>query len=174
MIIIYIILGIIALVLIAALFVSKDLNYEKSIDINSPTENVWDKVSSLDAMDKWSPWNERDPNMQRTLTGTDGEVGAKEAWVSDVKDVGEGSQTIMKIEKPNLLETKLEFIKPFKSTANAYVKLDENGETTTVTWGFKSRISYPMNLMKLFMKFEKNMDKDFGQGLNKLKHLCES
>jgi len=52
MIIIYIILAIIAVVLIAALLVSKDMNYEKSIVINSNIEKVWNNVSSLGAMDK--------------------------------------------------------------------------------------------------------------------------
>jgi hypothetical protein len=174
MIILYIILGVIALILITGLFVSKDLNYEKSVSIDSSREKVWENVNSLGAMDKWSPWNEKDPNMKRTLTGTDGEVGAKQAWVSDSKDVGEGSQTIVNVNKPSMLETKLEFLKPFKSTADAYVKLDENGQSTTVTWGFKSQMPYPMNLMKLFMNFEKSMDADFGTGLNKLKSLCES
>jgi hypothetical protein len=173
MLVLYIILGIIASVLIIALFVSKELNYEKTVSINSSAENIWENVSSLGAMEKWSPWSERDPNMKRTLTGTDGEVGAKQSWVSDVKNVGEGSQTIMNLNKPNLLETKLEFIKPFKSTADAYVKLDGTGEETNVTWGFKSQMPYPMNVMKLFMNFEKNMDKDFGKGLTKLKNLCE-
>ena len=173
MLVLYIILGIIALVLILALFISRDMNYEKSITINSSPENVWENVNSLGALDKWSPWNEKDPNMEKTLTGTDGEVGAKQSWVSKVKDVGEGSQTIMKLDKPNLLETKLEFLKPFKSTADAYVKLYENGEETRVTWGFKSQAPYPMNLMKLFMNFEKSMDADFGKGLNKLKEICE-
>lgn len=174
MLVLYIILGIIALVLIVALFISKDLNYEKSISINSSADNVWENVNSLGAMEKWSPWGEKDPNMKRTLTGTDGEVGAKQSWVSDVKDVGEGSQTIVGLDRPNLLETKLEFLKPFKSTADAYVKLDENGNETTVTWGFKSQMPYPMNLMKIFMNFEKSMDADFGKGLSKLKQLCES
>jgi len=32
---------------------------------------------------------------------------------------------------------------------------------------------YPMNLMKLFMNFEKQMDKDFGTGLGKLKDITE-
>jgi len=124
-------------------------------------------------MDQWSPWKEKDPNMIRTLTGEDGSVGAKQAWVSNVKNVGEGSQTIVNIEKPNLFETRLDFIKPFKSTANGYVKLSENKDEILTTWGFKSKMPYPMNLMKLFMNFEKSMDKEFGQGLDKLKNICE-
>ena len=172
--IIYIILVIVAILLIIPLFVSKDMNYEKSIAINSTIERVWENVSSLTAMDQWSPWNSKDPGMERSLTGVDGEVGAKQSWVSEKKDVGEGHQTIVAIDKPKQLSTKLEFIKPFKSQADAYVKLKDEGVGTSVTWGFESQMSYPMNIMKLFMDFEKNMDKDFGAGLEKLKSICEA
>ncbi|MCG8310083.1 MAG: SRPBCC family protein [Cytophagales bacterium] len=172
--IVYVILVIVALLLIIPLFISKDLNYEKSISIDSPIDLVWENVKSLGAMDKWSPWNEKDPEMKRTLTGVDGEVGAKQSWVSQKKDVGEGSQTIVGIDKPTKLSTKLEFIKPFKSEADAYVKLKEEGPGTVATWGFESEMKYPMNIMKLFMNFEKNIDNDFGAGLSKLKSICES
>jgi hypothetical protein len=174
MIIVYIILGLIALLLIAGLFISKDANFEKSVSINAPIEKVWDSVNSLGALDKWSPWDEKDPNIKKTLTGTDGTVGAKQAWVSEVKNVGEGSQTITNLQSPSLLETKLEFLKPFKSTADAYVKLSETNGVTEATWGFKSQMPYPMNLMKIFMNFEKSMDTEFGIGLTKLKNICES
>ncbi len=99
--------------------------------------------------------------MERSLTGLDGEVGPKQSWVSMKKDVGEGSQTIVAVDKPNQLSTKLEFIKLFKSEADAYVKLKENGEETTATWRFESQMVYPMNVMKLVMNFERNMDKGF-------------
>jgi hypothetical protein len=171
--ILYVILIIIAILLIIPLFISKEMNYEKSISVNAPIDKVWDQVSTLTAMDNWSPWKERDPNMHQTLTGTDGEPGAKQSWVSKEKNVGEGSQTIVAVDKPNKLNTKLEFIKPFKSQADAYVKLSEDGSETTATWGFESSLPYPMNIMKLFMNFEANMDKDFGSGLNKLKAICE-
>ena len=65
------------------------------------------------------------------------------------------------------------FIKPFKSIADTYVSLDEEGSNIKATWGFKSTMPYPMNIMKLFMNFEKSMDKDFGSGLSKLKEICE-
>jgi len=173
MIVLYFILGIVLLILIAGLLVSKDVNYEKSIEINADIATVWGFVSKLSAMDKWSPWSSKDPNMKSTLTGIDGTVGAKQSWESKVKNVGEGSQTIVNIVEPTLLETKLEFIKPFKSLAAAYVKLSQQGNKTSVTWGFKSKMPYPMNLMKLVMNFDKAMDKDFGEGLGKLKMLCE-
>lgn len=172
--ILYVVLAIIAIVLIIPLFISKDLNYEKSTRINAPIDKVWENVSSLTAMDAWSPWNAKDPNMKRTLTGTDGTPGAKQSWVSASKEVGEGSQTIIAVDKPNKLSTKLEFIKPFKSEADAFVALNKDGKATKATWGFESKMPYPMNIMKLFMNFEKSMDKDFGAGLSRLKVICET
>jgi hypothetical protein len=173
MIILYVILGIILLVLLAGLLVSRDANYEKSVEINANIKTVWEHVSTLSAMEKWSPWSSKDPDMKRSLTVTDGTPGAKQSWESKMKNVGEGSQTITRVAEPTLLETRLEFIKPFKSIATAYVRLSQQGSKTGVTWGFKSKMPYPMNLMKLFMNFEKAMDKDFGEGLGKLKALCE-
>ena len=42
----------------------------------------------------WSPWAERDPNMKRTYTGIDGEIGFVSAWKSDHKQVGSGEQQL--------------------------------------------------------------------------------
>ena len=173
MLIVYILLGIIALFLVLALFISNEMNYEKSISINAPIDDVWELVSSHAGMDKWNPWHTKDPHMKKELSGVDGEVGACSHWISDVKGVGEGKQTFVKLEKPNLALTKLEFIKPFKSVAEGYMKLEQQDSEVVATWGFESSLPYPMNLMKLFMNFEKQMDQDFGQGLAKLKALSE-
>jgi hypothetical protein len=173
MIILYVILGIVVLLLIAGLFISKDFKYEKVVSINASNEKVWPHVNTLSAMDDWSPWMSKDPEVKRTLTGTDGTTGAKMSWVSKIKNVGEGSQTIVTMKEPERIDTLLEFLKPFKSTAQAYIVLVPEDNSTRATWGFKSKMPYPMNMMRLFMNFEKSMDADFGQGLGKLKELCE-
>ncbi|MEM6631411.1 MAG: SRPBCC family protein [Bacteroidota bacterium] len=164
----------IAIPLIAAIFVSKDLNYEQSVEIEAPIDHVWEQVNSLQDMDKWSPWNEYDPNMEKEWSGAEGSVGSTQSWVSDHENVGVGSQTIAKVEAPNLMETDLKFMTPFESVAKAHVKLDEMAEGTKVTWGFESEMPYPFNLMKVFVDFDAAMDKDFGIGLGKLKAIAES
>lgn len=168
-----ILLLIVAFVLIAGLLISKDCNFETSVSINAPQEKVWANVNSLGGMDKWSPWNDKDPNMQKTMSGTDGTVGAVYSWKGN-KDVGEGSQTIEKLDPPNRIDTKLHFLKPFDSKADAYVIVAPEGSGSKVTWGFKSQMPYPFNVMKLFMNFKKEMDKEFGSGLKKLKAISES
>ena len=162
---------VVVLLLIIALFVPKSFNYEKSVTINAPIDSVWNKVNSLSALDKWSPWNDHDPQMKKELTGMDGTVGAMQSWESSI--VGSGSQTIATIEKPTLLETQLNFYKPYKSHGKAYVKLVAEGSGTKATWGMTGNMPYPMNLMHVFMNMDKMMGKDWDNGLSKLKKLSE-
>ena len=166
--------SIVALLLITALFVSKDMNYQQSVTINAPMETVWENVNSLADLDKWSPWNEKDPNMKKSMSGTDGTVGAKQSWESDKEDVGVGSQTITKLEPSHTMLTELKFMEPWESEAQSFVKLEADGSGTKATWGFESQMPYPMNLMGLFMDMEDQIGPDYKKGLNKLKALCEN
>lgn len=170
----YLGLGIVAMliiVLVVALFVPKTFEYEKSISINAPIDSVWLRTNSLAALDKWSPWNDHDPKMKKEMAGEDGTVGAKQSWESAI--VGCGSQTIEAVQKPILLETKLDFLKPHESHGKAYVKLVADGAGTKVTWGMTGSMPYPFNVMILFMNMEKAMGKDWDNGLSKLKSLSE-
>jgi hypothetical protein len=164
-------LALVLLVLVVALFVPKEFVYEKSIAINAPIDSVWINAGSLTAMDKWSPWNDHDPNMKKELTGVDGTVGAKQSW--DGKVVGIGSQTITNVQKPMLFETSLDFKTPRESHGKGYVKLLANGATTNATWGMTGSMPYPFNVMILFMNMEKTMGKDWDLGLSRLKKLSE-
>ena len=163
--------AIVALVFIIALFVPKQFVYEKTIVINAPIDSVWGNTASLSAMDKWSPWNDHDPNMKKEYSGIDGTVGAKQSW--DGKVVGIGSQTITNVQKPVLFETSLDFITPRESHGKGYVKLLADGSTTKATWGMTGSMPYPFNIMILFMNMEKQMGKDWDLGLSRLKKLSE-
>ena len=168
------IVALIAIVLFAGLFISRDFSFEKSITINAPIDAVWENTNSLADLDRWSPWADYDPNQKHELFGTDGTVGAKKTWDSEVENVGKGSQTIVKMEAPTLFETFLSFEKPFKSEAKGFVKLKPDGsDKTIVSWSFESEMPYPMNIMKLFMNMDESIGKDFNIGLSKLKKLCE-
>lgn len=164
---------IIALALIVAAFVDGHVKYEKSVEINAPVEKVWSNVNSLAAMDKWSPWNSKDPAIKRTSEGTDGTPGAKFCWESEKKDVGNGCQTIKSLQAPNRVDTDLKFLTPYESAAQAYVTLAPSGAGTKATWGFTSEMPYPFRIMKLFTSMDKMLDPDYTLGLNKLKQISE-
>lgn len=167
-----IVLLVVAFVLIAGLFVSKDYHFQKDIVINAPKAKVWAHTGSLQGMNKWSPWVERDPNIQATYEGQEGAVGSKYSWKGN-SEVGEGNMTLTKVENQSENNINIQFIKPWEGSAASFVRLKDEGTSTRVTWGFDSRSPYPMNVMHLFMNMDKMMDEDYTKGLNKLKSLSE-
>ncbi len=174
MLILYILLGLIAAVLIAAALAGTALSYEKSILINASLEKVWSNVRTLHAINEWNPWMGKDPNMRAQYSGTDGTPGASFSWDSPVKDVGAGSQTILTIADRSEVATRVDFLRPFKSIGFADFKVSQGNTGTRVSWSIRSKMPYPVNIVKLFGGIERNMNRDFGKGLNKLKAICEA
>lgn len=165
----------IALPLIVALFVNKNYAVEKEVTINKPKQEVFDYVKLLKNQDNFSKWASMDPGMKKTYTGTDGTVGFVSRWESENPDVGTGEQEIKNITEGERVDYELRFIKPFESTENAYMTTENvNDSTTLLKWGFDGKMNYPMNLMLLFMDFEKMIGGDFETGLNKLKTILEN
>lgn len=165
--------ALVALALIIAIFIDGNIKYEKSILINAPIEKVWANTNSLSAMNKWSPWIDKDTAMKQTMEGNDGAVGQKHCWDSKKDDVGKGCQTVKNIQAPTLIETDLKFFNPYESEAGAYVKLNPQGSSTNVTWGFTSNMPYPFRIMKLWSNMEKMIGPDYQLGLDRLKKLSE-
>lgn len=173
MIVVYIIIGIIATLLIAGLFVSKEMNASRDIVINKPVAEVFNYIKHLKNQQNYSKWATMDPNIKNEFRGTDGTVGFINSWVGNNK-VGTGEQEITGIDEGKKLNTELRFIKPFKSVAKSSMTTESiNDNSTKVSWGFESQMNYPMNVMKLFMNMEKAIGNDFSTGLNNLKTLLE-
>jgi len=163
-----------AIPLVVALFVKKDYGVEKEIIIDKPKQEVFDYIRFLKNQDNFSKWATMDPNMKKTYRGTDGTVGFVSAWESDNHDVGAGEQEIIKITEVERIDFELRFMKPFESTESAYMTTESVSENQTkVKWGFSGHMKYPMNLMMLFMNFEKMIGDDLQTGLNKLKTELE-
>lgn len=170
---IYILIGLVVLIAILAIVAPKTYDVSRSISISKPVSEVFDYVRSLKKHDEWGPWAKRDLNMVKEFTGTDGEVGAISSWKGN-KEVGEGEQEITGIKVNEVVETQLRFLKPFKSVSDAYIRvLEEGNGSTKVTWGFSGKNKFPVSIMMLFMNMEKNVGKDFEQGLSDLKLILE-
>jgi hypothetical protein len=168
------IVGVIVLALVAALFIKKDYAVEREITISKPKQEVFDYIKYLKNQDHYSVWNNLDPAMKKTYTGTDGTVGFSYAWDSEKKEAGKGEQTISNITEGERIDMKLHFIKPFEANDNAYMTTEAAGETQTkVKWGFNGRMNYPMNLMLVMMDMDAMLGKDLQDGLNNLKSTLE-
>ena len=173
MFILYILGGIILLVLLVAALAGTKWSYHKTILIQAPAAAVWPHVCSLSAINTWNPWLSLDPDIKQQITGTDGKPGAVYSWDSQVKAAGAGNQTITGIIENKEFATHIEFIRPFKGKGEGYLRLQEVPGGTEATWGIDSSTPYPMNFIKIFGVIEKNLERDFTKGLNKLKTICE-
>lgn len=173
MIFLYILSGILILYLILSLIAPKNYHVSRSIDVNKSLPEVYDFIKYLKNQDHWSPWNHKDPNLKKEYLGEDGEVGFVSSWKGN-KQVGEGEQEIIAIYVNDRVESKLRFLKPWKSESDAYIKVEEvSPETTKVTWGFSGVNKPPGNVFMLFFNMDKMIGKDFESGLTALKEYLE-
>ena len=165
---------VLAMLLIAAI-ADNDYSVEREIIINQPKDQVFEHIKFLKNQDKWSRWSTVDPDMIKTYTGVDGQLGFISAWESEIDEVGKGEQEITKIVEGERIETELRFMEPFESTENAYMQVEEVGQgKTKVIWGFKGHMDYPMNLILITMDFDAMLGADFEYGLSELKRILES
>lgn len=175
MIILYIILGLIALLLIAAAFGKPEFSIIREITINKPKQQVFDYVRFLKNQEQFSKWVMTDPNMKKTITGTDGTVGAVYIWDSENKQAGKGEQEITDINEGERIDFEIRFEKPFNNTSEAYfttVAVSDN--QTKVSWAFIGTTTYFMRVLHLLLNLKKVLGKDMQTSLNNLKRILES
>jgi Polyketide cyclase / dehydrase and lipid transport len=171
-IILIVIAAIIALPLIAALFVRKEYRIEEKVSINKSTPEVFNYVKYVKNQEHYSKWVMADPIMKKTLTGTDGTVGFIYAWKSEDKGVGQGAQEITALTENKKMNTEIRFIKPFEGTSYVTLLTDSTGTNETdVTWIMEGKSKYPMNFMNLFMG--KMLHNDMQISLQNLKNNLE-
>lgn len=172
MIVLYVILGVIALVLLVALVSGKELNIEHTVTINKSKDEVFDYIKHLKNQDNFSVWALMDPNMKKTYTGTDAQVGFVSAWDSNHKNVGAGEQEIKEIVPGESVTYELRFLRPMQDVAKAKMWVADAGSNqTNVSWGFYSTMKFPMNAMKPIMKGM--LMKSLTNGLSNLKGVLE-
>lgn len=162
--------ALVVIVLIVGLIAPQSFNVERSIVINAPRETVFSYLQTFEKQDTWSPWAERDPNMQSEIIGTDGTVGAINRWKSKVE--GNGEQEITAIVLNERFETKLRF--DGMGESNAILATTDENNGTKVTWIMNGGMPFPWNVMGMLMNFNKMLGNDFEEGLRKLKILVES
>jgi hypothetical protein len=172
--ILLILAGLIALLLVTALFTKKEYTVESRITIRKPVNVVYDYIRYLKNQNAYSKWATMDPDMRTEFRGTDGTPGFVSAWESDNKNVGKGEQEITAITDARRIDFALHFIQPFEARAKAWMTTEAVQENqTNVAWGFKGGMKYPMNLMLLFMNMEKMIGNDLSTGLANLKEILE-
>ena len=169
--ILLVIAGIIALLLVIALFTKKGYNIQCEIIINAPLQIAFDYIKYLK---NWDNFNERavaDLSKKNEFSGTDGTVGFIYAW-SGNKKVGEGEKEIKNIVEGKKIETEIRFVKPFTVTGLTNMSTEAvSANETKITLSNASTLKYPLNILLLMV--EKGIAKDMGISLLSLKNILE-
>lgn len=164
-------------VLLAALLVyaatrPDSFRVERSIGIQAPPEKVFALINDLRAWSRWSPWEGKDPGMQRSFSGPDSGQGAAYAWEGN-KNVGTGRMEIVETSPPSRIVIKLDFMKPFEAHNTVEFSVHPQGSATQVTWAMFGPMPYVSKLMTTFFSMDKMCGRDFEAGLAQLKTAAE-
>lgn len=168
-----VIVGIIAIALVAAAIMDKKFTITSEVVINAPRNSVFNYIKLLKNQEHYSKWVMMDPNVKLAYTGTDGTVGFKSAWESKNKNVGVGEQEITKINEGDGYEVEIRFKKPFEGVSTAVTSTQAISNTQTkITNTFYSSNPFPMNLMIPMLK--KMLKKDMDENAANLKKILET
>lgn len=147
----------------------------KSITINAPAQAIFDELKLLKNFNQVSVWGRQDSTLRYTFSGEDGKPGAVSSWKGDPEISGEGKISILSLTPPNTITHSIEFSAPRKGKAESvFSLLEKDKNNTTVTWYFKLATPRPWNIFNLFFSLDKQMGKDFDDGLAFLKRYIET
>jgi hypothetical protein len=170
-----IVLVLVAFVALFAVFVATrpaDYRIERSVLIHAEPSVPFEKVVVFRMWTAWSPWAHLDPNMTVEYSGPKGGVGSIYYWKGNDK-VGEGRMTMVSALKDELVEIKLQFIKPWEQTSMTRFTFRPQGQSTKVTWSMSGERDFVGKLFGLFMDMDKMVGPDFEKGLAALKASSE-
>jgi uncharacterized protein YndB with AHSA1/START domain len=153
---------------------SSTYTVERSATIAAEPQRIYDCLADFHEWMKWSPWEDLDPNQQRTFSGAESGTGAAYAWSGNRK-AGKGTMKITDVQPPNKVDIALEFEKPFKSSNTIRFRLSPiNEKATKVSWTMVGPKTLMTKIMGLFTSMDKMVGPDFERGLARLKTLLEA
>jgi uncharacterized protein YndB with AHSA1/START domain len=162
----------IAVILALALTKPDSFAVSRSISIKAPPQKIYPLIEDLHAWRGWSPYEKKDPAMQRSFSGAERGQGAVYQWAGN-KDVGSGRMEITDVSAPSKIVIKLDFFTPFEGHNIAEFTLAPSGDGTAVTWAMRGPAPLMSKVMQVFLNLDTMIGDDFAAGLASLKSLAE-
>lgn len=145
----------------------------RSASIKASPDRIFPLINDFHAWTKWSPYENKDPQMKRTYGANSSGKGAVYEWTGNGQ-VGSGRITITDAQPPSQVLIKLDMITPFEAHNNVAFTLEPQGDNTTVTWAMQGGVPYLAKIMHVFFNMDKMVGGDFEAGLANLKTVAES
>jgi hypothetical protein len=120
----------------------------------------------------WSPWEDLDPDIQRTYSGPASGVGAHYAWRGNRK-AGQGTMEIT-ASSSERIDVDLVFMKPFDSASKVSFDLVPTDAGSEVTWTMRGEQKGVWGVIGKVVSMDRLVGKDFEKGLARLKAVLEA
>ncbi|HEX7187684.1 MAG TPA: SRPBCC family protein [Actinomycetes bacterium] len=146
---------------------------ERSATIAAPPARIYEELVDFHRWTTWSPWEDLDPQLQRTYSGPESGVGAVYAWSGNRK-AGKGQMAIREATEPSKVGIDLEFVKPFKASNDTVFTIEPEGSGSRVTWTLTGKKTAMTKVMGIFTSMDKMVGPDFEKGLARLKAVTET
>jgi len=164
----------VAIVIVLILAATKPDTFQvtRAATINAPAAKIFPLIADFHQWGQWSPWEHKDPAMQRTFSGANSGLGAVYAWEGNGQ-VGSGRMEVIEAAAPGKIGIKLDFIKPFEGHNVAEFTMLPQGSTTLVTWTMHGPTPFLGKIIHVFMNMDNMVGRDFSAGLASLKSITE-
>src|SRR5687767_14702551 len=113
----------------------------RSATMAAPPSAIFLHVNDFRKWEAWSPWAKLDPNAKNTFSDPSSGKDAKFSWVGN-SEVGEGSITIVESRPNELIQIRLDFVKPMAGTSDVLFTFKPEGDKTNVTWSMSGKNNY--------------------------------
>ena len=151
----------------------KSFRVSRSTTIKAPAAKPFGYIDDFHKWTAWSPFENLDPNLQRTYSGANTGTGAAYAWSGNNK-AGAGSMLITQSRPAEYIAIDLNFTKPFRATNLTEFTLEPASDGTRVTWAMSGDNSTMAKAMSLVMNMDTFLGREFEKGLATLKQVSES
>jgi len=140
-------------------------NVMRTRTVNAPAAVIFNNINDFKNWETWSPWVEKEPDLQISYPEQTSGVGGSYSWVGKE---GAGNMKTLDVSPYDSISQEMQF-EDFPSS-NVFWKFEKSEQGTNVTWGMKSDETPFM--LKFYAAISGGMDKmlgpDFERGLEKL------
>ncbi len=163
-----------AVLVVLALAMTKPdvFRVERSVTINAPAEQIYPLIEDFQEWPKWSPFENLDPQMQKTFSGAPRGLGSIYAWDGN-SQAGKGRIEIIDAAAPSKLGMTLDFERPFECHNEVLFTLEPAGNGTKVTWEMSGPNQFMGKVMQVIFNTDAMVGAQFESGLAKLKAEAE-
>ena len=144
---------------------------ERSITVNAPARVVHRLVDDFHQWPRWSPWEDLDPDLQRTYSGADRVSAPSTSGRGTARPAAAGWRS--PAPRPEGVDLTVEFLKPFRSTSQTRLSFEPTGAGTQVRWRMTGEQTGLMGVFGKLVSMDKLIGPDFEKGLTRLKTVAE-